>query len=99
MWQKQLEVYSQVTRYAGLIAMNPTGEDFDKNVKEFGGLYWGEMILIEDQEVEKAMKDFYLAINDFNPEDSQTHRKLKFKADQLAKACRISSERTWQELK
>lgn len=98
-WQKQLNTYTEACKYAGLIAMNPHDDEFEKNVKIFGGLYWGEMIMVEDTTVSKSMKDFYYAIIDFVPEDPNSHRKLKFKANQLAKACRLSSDRTWQELK
>lgn len=98
-WQKQLHTYTEACKYAGLIAMNPHDEEFEDNVKKFGGLYWGEMIMVEDSTVSKAMKDFYYAVIDFVPEDSNSHRKLKYKANELAKACRISSNKTWQELK
>ena len=98
-WQKQLNTYTEACRYAGLIAMNPNDREFEENVKKFGGLYWGEMIMVEDSTVSKAMKDFYYAIIDFVPEDPNSQRKLKYKANELAKACRISSDKTWQELK
>jgi len=98
-WQKQMATYTESCKYAGLIAMNPYDGDFEDNVKNFGGLYWGDMIMVEDSTVSKAMKDFYYAIIDFVPEDPNSEKNLKFKANQLAKACKASSERTWQELK
>ena len=93
-WQKQLETYTSACKYSGLIANRPA-IDFEKNVGEFGALYWGEMIMIEDTIVGKAMKEFYYAAHDYNSEDENSEFRLKYKADALAKACRESSRRTW----
>lgn len=99
MWQKQLSTYTQACKYAGLIATNPLDKDFNENIKNFGALYWGEMIMVEDSLVVKAMKEFYFATIDYSSTDPQSHMKLKFKAEQLAQACRVSSRKSWNELK
>lgn len=93
-WQKQLNAYTEACKYSGLIANQPE-VNFDENYSKFGGLYWGEMIMIEDDEVRDAMKEFYFAVNDFHPEDINSKYKLKFKAKALANACKESSKRTW----
>lgn len=100
-WNKQMEVYTQACRYAGIIANNADTSDtlYKSNVKAFGALYWGEMIIVEDPAVEKAMKDFYEAVYDFVPDDQQAANKLKYKANMLAKACKLSSHETWNALK
>ena len=94
MWQKQLDGYTEICKYSGLIANRPE-VDFEENVNHFGSLYWGEMLLIEDTEVRDAMKDFYMAIHDYHPEDQDTHFRLKYKAKALADACRASSKESW----
>jgi hypothetical protein len=94
MWQKQLDTYTQACKYSGLIANRPES-NFEENVSQFGALYWGEMIMIEDDTVRSAMKEFHYAIHDYHPEDKHTHFKLKVKADALAKACKESSKRSW----
>lgn len=99
-WKQQIETYSEACRYAGLIAMNPDGPDFNKNLENFGGLYWGEMIVVEDSMVRHAMKDFYYAAYyDFEPKDPHSRNKLKFKAEKLAEACKSSSRDSWSKLK
>lgn len=98
-WKKQIEVYTQACKYAGLIAVNPNGEGSKENIKSFQALYWGEIIMFEDTKVEEAMKEFYLTILDYNPKDKKSEEKLKFKANELAKTCRESTKKTWKELK
>ncbi len=97
-WKQQLDVYTKACKYAGLIATDPTSDDFEMNVKVFGGLYWGEMIMVEDTVVENAMKDFYYAIIDYDSLDIHAEHRLKFFANELAQACQESSERKWNEL-
>lgn len=96
-WENQIEVYSNACKYAGLIANYSNQEEFEKHVKSFNALYWGKMIMVDDSVVENAMKEFYLAIKDFNPQDKKSGNKLKYKADQLANACRTSSFDTWNK--
>lgn len=98
-WTKQIHAYSEACKYAGLISTSTNNEAFNRNVQEFNSLYWGEMMLVEDSIVEAAMRGFYYAIIDYSKEDSQTRRKLKFKARQLADACRESSKQTWLVVK
>ncbi|MEB2777469.1 hypothetical protein SYJ56_19295 [Algoriphagus sp. D3-2-R+10] len=93
-WQKQLNAYTEACKYSGLIANRPE-VNFEENVGNFGALYWGEMIMIEDEEVRDAMKEFYYALHDYHPQDKNSQYKLKVKADALAKACRESSKRSW----
>ncbi len=103
-WEKQLAVYSRLSNVVGKIASaryKNNKEKFGKDIDEFYGIYWGDMVYVKDDRVEQAMIDFRLEIEDFlkgenselnseSPED-----RLKIKAKALIDACRASSKETW----
>ena len=94
-WEKQLDVYTKVCHVVGRIAAeNQQKNSLKKNIDQFYSLYWGEMIYVEDKDVEKAMIDFHLAIHDYlNGVISDDT--LKIRAKQLIDICRRSSRNQW----
>lgn len=89
LWTKRLETYSEVAKQAGRIAAPSSPESAKAAFDEFMSLYWGEMILIEDPEVEGAMKDFRAEVEDYHKGRSNADR-LKIRADALMKALKTS---------
>src|SRR5205809_3006547 len=57
-WQKQNELYAEVCRNAGTMAAAVDDlEVFKKQKENFLSLYYGELVLVEDSTVEKAMRE------------------------------------------
>src|SRR5260370_37539061 len=65
-WEKQLDVDLKISSVVGRIASGDQSKDqLTKDIDQFNSLYWGDMIYVEDQAVEKAMIDFHVEIQDF----------------------------------
>lgn len=94
-WEKQLDVYTKVSGVVGRIASGDQSKDqMKKDIDQFNSLYWGDMIYVEDEAVEKAMIDFHVEIEDF-VKGVGTNDRLKVRANDLIHACRESSKRNW----
>jgi hypothetical protein len=91
LWLDRLNTYRSVAELAGKITANTEDSKSKDYISEFTAAYWGTMILVEDGAVEKAMKDFYFEILDYQSGWSDLNR-LKIRADLLIKACRKSVE-------
>lgn len=91
LWLERLNAYRSVAELAGKIAANTDDPKFKDYIRDFTAAYWGTMIFVEDALVEKAMKDFYFEILDYQKGYSNLQR-LKVRADLLIKACRQSAE-------
>lgn len=87
---KQLTLYIQATRLAAFIAAHVSEpENYTKAKAEFHQLYWGEMCLVEQGEVEKAMVKFNTAL------DKLPDTELPKLALELAYACRKELAASW----
>ncbi|MBB4189286.1 hypothetical protein GGE07_005968 [Sinorhizobium terangae] len=91
LWLKRLDTYSDVAKLAGSIAAAPGGQPAQSDINAFLAAYWGDMILVEDTEVERTMIAFRTEIEDFKRGRSNTDR-LKQRADHLMKSLRQSLE-------
>jgi len=89
LWQQRVDTYSAVAKLAGKIAAPPDDKTFQQSVNEFMSAYWGDMILVEDANVEKAMIDFRTEVADFQQGRSSSDR-LKIRADVLMNAFKTS---------
>lgn len=89
LWLQRVETYTSVAKLAGKIAVHSDDQSFSKAVDEFMSAYWGDMILVEDSNVEKAMIDFRKEVEDFCQGRSNQDR-LKIRADTLMKAFKDS---------
>ena len=99
LWQQKVDTYAKIADLAGRIATQVENADaLPKLEQEFLGLYWGTMVLVEDENVATRMKEFVQEIRDFQSGWSNVER-VKKRAYQLVYACRESSEKTWKAIK
>lgn len=85
--EKQLILYSEAARVCAQIASTSDS----KAIVRFWELYWGELALVENEEVEAAMVSFGQALH-YMPENES---ELKHRALLLARACRLSLAKSW----
>jgi hypothetical protein len=92
LWLERLSSYKSIAGIAGQIAAYPRPDKkFDQLVQSFDSSYWGSMVLLEDDNVEKEMIKFHLAIGDY-VHTRITSEKLKQHADILVQTCKKSIE-------
>jgi hypothetical protein len=87
--EKQLELYSEATRVASQVAMK-LGKEGDEARARFWELYWGELALVENPEVENAMVEMSEALESGAPVTT-----LRSKSLRIAHACRQSLDKSW----
>jgi hypothetical protein len=87
---KRLELYSEATGYAAVIAVSNDRGQVAAAKEKFWNLYWGPMAVIEDKTVERAMIAFGEAVDSSYPPE-----KLKAYAVELAHSCRDSLAESW----
>lgn len=88
--ERQLKLYTEASQVAALIATSNDAAQVAKSTERFWQLYWGELALVENREVEAAMVQYGNALD--NPSDRAT---LRQRSLDLAKACRLSLDRSW----
>lgn len=86
--EKQLELYAEAARVCARIA---SAERDNDAIARFWELYWGELALVENREVEAGMVSFGQALQ-YMPSDRS---ELRQRALELAGACRKSLARSW----
>lgn len=91
-WRKQTEVYSSVCKNAGTLVANIGNPHlFEQQKKEFLGLYYGEMVLVEDPQVDSVMRELRSYVDIVEPEDPNMVNTLKRKVIALSEACKRSA--------
>ncbi|MCW3108957.1 MAG: hypothetical protein JWQ09_3463 [Segetibacter sp.] len=91
-WKKQTEVYSSVCKNAGTLVANVGNPaTFEKQKSEFLGLYYGEMVLVEDPQVDSAMRELRSYVDIVEPKDPNMVNTLKSKVIALSEACKRSA--------
>lgn len=98
LWEAQTRLYFEVTSIAARLTNEFDLNNWERDKKRFYELYWGQMILVEDEDVEKAMVEFGKRLYDFdqltNTEEMQKSMKnLRVYAHKLSYACRASINR------
>src|SRR3954468_14255640 len=53
---KQLALYSEITQIAARLPTQPPSPEWRRSLDRFWELYWGELALVENPEVEAEMK-------------------------------------------
>ena len=94
-WQEQKNTYAQGSLYAGLIAGASSLNQVANEARQFFGLYWGPMSLLEHSEVESSMIAFGTALKKWQA----TGKKPKGIEDlsyQLAHCMKQSLAKTWR---
>ena len=95
--ERQLALYFEATRAASQLATLRAGAQRDRARQRFWELYWGELGLVEDDEVAKAMRDFGDAL--IQVEQGKATRDALFQlALTLAHRCRASLQSGWGHL-
>lgn len=89
-WDERLHVYRQACDVAAALASLPA-DAREQTALRFWSLYYGQMCLVEDHDVEQAMVALGQALRD-SATDDKTMRELSL---DLAYACRESLEATW----
>ncbi|MGU3387834.1 hypothetical protein ACLBYG_25255 [Methylobacterium sp. D53M] len=105
LWLEKLEAYKAIVALAGKIAAaadqpkEGSGQAaagkpaIDGLWRDLTGAYWGQKLLLEDDDVAKGLRDFYDTVRDFRDNWADTN-KVKMKADALAEACRGAIRRS-----
>ena len=97
-WKKQTEVYAEVCRNAGTLAVVIDNDSlFEEKKRQFLTLYYGEMVMVEDPVVDSAMRELKSYVEIVNLKDQHMVNTLRRKVNDIAKACKSSSE-TYREL-
>jgi hypothetical protein len=87
---RQLQIYSDITQFAAAIAAAEDAGSRNQFAPEFWRLYYGQMALVENPEVEAAMVEFGKVLK-----TTQDRQELQRLALALAGACRGSLDRSW----
>jgi hypothetical protein len=91
-WQKQNQVYAEVCRNAGAMAASINDQKaFDKDKQTFLSLYYGDLVLVEDQRVDSMMREIKSYVDILEPKDPNMVNVFKRKVLGLAEACKASS--------
>lgn len=88
--ERQLKLYTEATEVAAVIATSGDDRQRSEALERFWQLYWGELALVENREVAKAMVVLGNAIK-----ANASRGELEQASLQLAKACRRSLDNSW----
>lgn len=94
-WEKQYQLYSEVTDLAARISV---ADDLDNVIDErakFWHLYYGKMSIVENKAVYDAMVAFGKRLESLE-KSGETAYELRAFAYSLARACRESLKQTWE---
>ena len=92
LWLERMKQCGNVAALAGKIIAHVGDEQQKLLNTEFEAAYYGAMIFVEDEDVEKAMIRFRVALKDFSDGWVDVDH-LKIRADELIKVCRKSVEK------
>jgi hypothetical protein len=88
--ERQLKLYTEASQVAAKIATSTDVNEVADANKRFWELYWGELALVENKDVEAAMVALGKAIMDSAPQKQLQQLSLR-----LAHACRKSLDLSW----
>jgi len=96
-WEKQLELYIQVSSLAAELTQNEiTSSEYKTSRNSFYTLFWGPMSIVEDSAVKIAMENFSSQLIKYETSTTKTDLEaLVQKSFQLARTCRESSIKRW----
>lgn len=98
LWLEQLGAYRKIADVVGrLVTHLDQSEMFEAAVTEFHAMYWGEMVLVEDQDVETAMIQLRRELHDLTGGWSNKKR-VKTRALELLATCKASTRSTLDEI-
>ena len=93
-WEKRLELYLEVSKTAAILATREPDDETRKSRQRFLELLHGDLVIVEDDVVLKAMKQFYKRLIDYEG-DPTVQEDLQGFARDLANDCRESLKQSW----
>lgn len=88
--ERQLKLYTEVSQVAATLSTSADSGERGKATKRFWELYWGELALVENREVEAAMVELGKALG-----RGASQSELQQLSLRLAHSCRASLDRSW----
>jgi hypothetical protein len=88
--ERQLKLYTEVSQVAATLSTSSDTAERGRANKRFWELYWGELALVENREVEVAMVEIGEALGRSGPQSELQQLSLR-----LAHSCRTSLDRSW----
>lgn len=96
----QLKLYTEAVAVAGKLNTLAPGPDRDRARRRFEELYWSELSVVEDKQVEVAMMEFKCALERYEQataaQRAEAAGRLKCRSLKLAHGVRDSLARGWQ---
>jgi hypothetical protein len=89
--ERQLKLYTEASQMTSVLATSADATELQAAEKRFWQLYWGELALVENEQVKEAMEDFGRGLDSENRSQQQL-RQLSFA---LANALRDSLADSW----
>jgi len=98
LWDAQVRLYFEVSDLAARLTNDVDYANWESDRRRFFELYWGSMILVEDEAVEKEMVQFGTRLHAFDPTSADASAEkdmagLREASHALSYACRDSINR------
>jgi len=95
LWETQIKLFFEVSDLTSRLTNEFESQRWEKDKRRFYELYWGSMILVEDESVEKAMVEFGNRLYDFDQikevgDMKKAMEELREYAHNVSYACRNS---------
>ncbi len=95
-YEKQLDTYFNITKITTQISTETEKEKVEKLYKEFSDVYYGNLMIVQDDDVEKASDEFMrIYKNQVYNKNNEKHKELRDSARNLANSCKKSLARVW----
>ncbi len=88
--ERQLKLYTEASQVAAVLATSTEAAELLRATERFWELYWGELALVENKEVQAAMVALGRAL-----ETSADKKEVQQLSLRLAHACRRSLDKSW----
>ena len=96
--EKQLALYFEAAQVVGkLVTLKPGDTEWGSNENRFWQLYWSELSMVEDRDVEGAMVKVGKQLAEYkkSPNKDENARALEISVYELAHAIRNGIQTTW----
>jgi hypothetical protein len=102
MLNEQLVTYKEACRAAGTVIMlaEIKSDSLPQAVSAFNRIYWGDMALVENEQLVEAGKRFRLACDDYQRSARRDDdlNQLKEKAADFTSVCKKATTEEWQKI-
>jgi hypothetical protein len=98
-YDRQMTLYFDASRAAATLASSRNPNELRKASERFWQLYWGELCIVEDQQVESKMRDFGIVLSQVEKAPGrltvQEQQSLRKPSYDLAQSLRDSLSKAW----